>query len=1808
MFNAGGTSAMGGSAFPGFAGQPVGGPPLSFLDRATQTQWEALFSSASGGGAQGIMSGDAVRSVLLRSGLAQDRLAQIWQLSHLQPPAVPGLSLPEFLLAMFLAKRSADSGMPPPQQLPDAAVKEVMAAMRAVGLPIGPSAAVPSAPAAPQRGASPVAGTGWAPSAASRPASRPASPAVAPSAALPVASLSFSIPLAQQAQFDTVFAAWDRERTGFLPGNLAREVLGQSGLPLPVLGRIWEMVDVDNRGKLNKKEFAAAMFLVNRTVQGLDLPASLPKELFAFIRGVSLTTTAPTPPRPSGVAPTSEPRSVAERLAAIRSTSPPAADPPRGQSPAASAPTEDFESRFPDLDDLVSGKLPSKPVSAMGSVSSLAPQSAPAPALPAPTSTSSSKSLADLDALLPSLIALERRKAEARARIASERRLLSSLRSQVSERRIALERGLEKLEAELASARKELESGGEEDVQARAARMLAERMARMGITGLAPAPAADDKGEKDREKKEALEKKVAELERARGDLRAVLDELSGVAGRREVPEAALDKGPERPSPASNEARSFLARWETQVESARGDGKREGEKAGREREAEKVKAPEPLPARDQPAPPPPISKKPPPPPPAKPVLDAKKGPPPPPPVKKPKTPEPSSPQKPAEQASANDVASKFPDLDQIMGMDAATLTTITEVVEPEPSPTRSEVAAEDYSAPKAWDGTATLAKEQSAMAPEASSPGSAGRLSPANAATDTTETLVSTPPPSETAFNPFGTDSNPFSGPSLTQAGAAAADEFWKDFGSEAPAFPANPFDTGRTSPTRPRSMSPRRSPSPPKIRTTPSALGIEVSIPEEPKPAAEPEATPAPSRADELAELRASSSVREAREAAKRRESLTPAHEAPKSTADDDQQGAPRDGEEHGKDRPVSVAESLQSLASDKEDWGPSGLLSPGSFSPQRRVSDDWLMAPVHEQLKPQAGPGSPVSDGPTKAASTEKDLDALRNLGTSRLADRKKMLEGLFVGGGAGAPAAKPKEGAVSDTPKATTQPKAKKWPTVEVEKEDSAAPAAPSLAAAVKSSPENVFSDSKEDVFADAATPEPAAALAKEVPAAPEQTQIGTFIRHVYALYPFPKNQPDDLNFAEGAKIGVEREEGDWLYGRVVEGEGERDDPGWFPASYVSDSPAEPVDGLPASGASVPEAPALPDKPVCLAEVLYDYEGARDDELPIKEGWIVNIMSKADEGWWVAEKDGKRGVVPATYVQELSEEAAAAKLQKASRKPAAHRHGRSMSIADDGHSAARKHAHRSSDPATGAATGRMPLSRSHTDLNLAFGERRTWASQVDPAFLEQTLPEERKRQEAIFELISTEQTYVRDLQLILEVFYQPLQQLPGLTSQDLVGIFNNIEDILICNSLILSDFEKLQADQGGVVHAIGAAFLKHVKPLQAYQQYCGKQMQTSKFLQKKRTEDKNLGDFLKRAQLHPKCRSLDLSSFLLEPFQRITRYPLIFRQILHYTPKDHPDHQQVMESLDACESLLDKVNEMVRDIDNRAKLEEITQQVDLDSSDENINLFSATKYVGPRMFVYEGPLAKAKSGRKLHALLFNDLLLITQARSQAAKTIGGKPFLYTLYRKAIPLNECVAREIPPTSKPPFPVDDSCFQVIHLQDVITFRASSVPNKRTWLNHLDSQCSAIAAAIKKAEKSKAAAAAGATRSPTNAMGTLELTVVEAKDLVQPENSSKCDIFVAAQIDQQKFKTRSIRDNLSPKWNQPLLFTIHSLDDYVRLTVYNYDKYSSDEFLGTCQISLDMLEYYGNKETDKIPLPLKGVPSGTLIVTLQYRKS
>ncbi|KAM8839221.1 epidermal growth factor receptor substrate 15-like 1 isoform 1-T2 [Synchiropus picturatus] len=82
----------------------------------------------------------------------------------------------------------------------------------------------------------------------------------------------------EKGKFEGIFESLS-PLNGLLSGDKVKPVLINSKLPLDVLGKIWELSDVDKDGQLDKEEFIVVMHLVYRAMDKEPVPATLPPSL-----------------------------------------------------------------------------------------------------------------------------------------------------------------------------------------------------------------------------------------------------------------------------------------------------------------------------------------------------------------------------------------------------------------------------------------------------------------------------------------------------------------------------------------------------------------------------------------------------------------------------------------------------------------------------------------------------------------------------------------------------------------------------------------------------------------------------------------------------------------------------------------------------------------------------------------------------------------------------------------------------------------------------------------------------------------------------------------------------------------------------------------------------------------------------------------------------------------------------------------------------------------------------------------------------------------------------------------------------------------------------------------------------------------------------------------------------------------------------------------------------------------------------------------------------------------------------------------
>uniref|UniRef100_A0A8C3YDA5 Epidermal growth factor receptor pathway substrate 15 n=1 Tax=Catagonus wagneri TaxID=51154 RepID=A0A8C3YDA5_9CETA len=90
--------------------------------------------------------------------------------------------------------------------------------------------------------------------------------------------LPWAVKTEDKAKYDAIFDSLSPVN-GFLSGDKVKPVLLNSKLPVDILGRVWELSDIDHDGMLDRDEFAVAMFLVYCALEKEPVPMSLPPAL-----------------------------------------------------------------------------------------------------------------------------------------------------------------------------------------------------------------------------------------------------------------------------------------------------------------------------------------------------------------------------------------------------------------------------------------------------------------------------------------------------------------------------------------------------------------------------------------------------------------------------------------------------------------------------------------------------------------------------------------------------------------------------------------------------------------------------------------------------------------------------------------------------------------------------------------------------------------------------------------------------------------------------------------------------------------------------------------------------------------------------------------------------------------------------------------------------------------------------------------------------------------------------------------------------------------------------------------------------------------------------------------------------------------------------------------------------------------------------------------------------------------------------------------------------------------------------------------
>ncbi|CAI2166629.1 18259_t:CDS:10 [Funneliformis geosporum] len=296
---------------------------------------------------------------------------------------------------------------------------------------------------------------------------------------------------------------------------------------------------------------------------------------------------------------------------------------------------------------------------------------------------------------------------------------------------------------------------------------------------------------------------------------------------------------------------------------------------------------------------------------------------------------------------------------------------------------------------------------------------------------------------------------------------------------------------------------------------------------------------------------------------------------------------------------------------------------------------------------------------------------------------------------------------------------------------------------------------------------------------------------------------------------------------------------------------------------------------------------------------------------------------------------------------------------------------------------------------------DQKLWIHSVPAEIAKSVSETEKKRQEAINEVIYTEKDFVGDLEYLRDCWIDPLikQNVVSESRREkfVEEVFYNILEVHCVNVKLADALEKRQ-NSFAIVEQIGDIFLEYVPLFDPFIRYGAHQLWGKYEFEKEKNTNRDFAKFVEETERRPESRKLELNGYLTKPTTRLGRYPLLLDAVLKQTPKDHPDRINLPKVINIIKEFLTNVNVESGKSENRFHLQQLNDQL-IPKGIEHMDLKLTEE---GRQLIFKGSLKKRGGGGEssdLQVFLFDHALLMVKAKTM------NKVEQYKIHRKPIPL-----------------------------------------------------------------------------------------------------------------------------------------------------------------------------------------------------------
>ncbi|XP_071316139.1 ephexin-1 [Trachinotus anak] len=299
-----------------------------------------------------------------------------------------------------------------------------------------------------------------------------------------------------------------------------------------------------------------------------------------------------------------------------------------------------------------------------------------------------------------------------------------------------------------------------------------------------------------------------------------------------------------------------------------------------------------------------------------------------------------------------------------------------------------------------------------------------------------------------------------------------------------------------------------------------------------------------------------------------------------------------------------------------------------------------------------------------------------------------------------------------------------------------------------------------------------------------------------------------------------------------------------------------------------------------------------------------------------------------------------------------------------------------------TGTAMGNGPPRGSPVPTP---GQSTLWQDLPDvraSGVLEQLSPEQCKYQESMFEVLTSEASYLRSLRVLTEHFLDSRELEETLIIRDKKTLFSNILKVEEVSERFFKDLEE-RIFEGLVFPDICDIIHYHAQhKFPVYIDYVRNQIYQEKTFTTLMKNNVQFAAVITRLQESPQCQRLPFMSFLLLPFQRITRIKMLIENILKRTKEGTKEEETASKALASVSKIIDECNTQVGKMRQMEELIQISKTLEFDKL-KAIPIISQTRFLEKK-----GELQEMSKGGTLfnmrakftpvYLFLFNDLLII--------------------------------------------------------------------------------------------------------------------------------------------------------------------------------------------------------------------------------------